>query len=340
MRVFILCAALALAACSRSEAEAPIAEQWRAMRVTATPVELGAARVGRLVYRGGLDLTSDDEGFGGLSGLEVLDNNRLLAVSDDGKWFEAHLLLDDDGALVGAEDFRVAFMRDEHGEVFAHKRAGDAEDLAQMPDGRFAVSFEQTQTIRFYDLNRDGPFGAAVSGPPLDAVARLPRNEGLEALTALSDGSLLAGAEGEGRRSTPLWRARPDEDEAPVLMRFPLQHGFALTSMDRLPEGGVVALERFYAPVIGARARIVRFPESALGGERESLDGIEELGSISPPLTVDNFEGVSAVRAASGATRIYVVSDNNFSSRQRTLLLAFDLAGEPAAPRTRPPPSR
>jgi hypothetical protein len=224
-------------------------------------------------------------------------------------------------------------MRDERGEVFPNKRSGDAEDVAQLLDGRFAVSFEQTQTIRFYDLNRDGPFGAATAGPPLDYSERLPHNEGIEAMTALSDGRLLVGAEGEGHRSTPLWRAQLDEDGAPQLIRFPLQQGFALTSMDRLPDGGIVALERFYAPVIGARARIVRFAENTLDDTRgDVLGGIEQLGLISPPLTLDNFEGVSAVRGPNGATRLYIVSDNNFSNRQRTLLLAFDLVEENSPP--------
>ena len=40
---------------------------------------------------------------------------------------------------------------------------------------------------------------------------------------------------------------------------------------------------------------------------------------------MDNFEGISATRGPNGATRIYIVSDNNFSGRQRTLLLAFDV---------------
>ena len=37
------------------------------------------------------------------------------------------------------------------------------------------------------------------------------------------------------------------------------------------------------------------------------------------------LEGVAAVRMPDGATRIYILSDDNYSSRQRTLLYAFDL---------------
>ena len=45
---------------------------------------------------------------------------------------------------------------------------------------------------------------------------------------------------------------------------------------------------------------------------------------ISRPLTVDNIEGVSAVPNKDGSTRFYLLSDDNFSNSQKTILLAFD----------------
>lgn len=318
---------LLLAACAPSSADAPIAEQWRAVEITAAPVEFGAEQVGRLRFRGGLQLSGvTHDAFGGLSGLEVLDDGRLIAVSDDGRWFEAQLVLDEHGALVGLTDVRVAYMRDEHGIVFEDKETGDSEDLTQLPDGRFAVSFEQTQSIRIYDLNRDGPFGAARAGPQLAGVRALRDNVGLEAISVTRDGALLVGAEGGGRARTPLW-VTPLDASAPVDPRVQYEpaSGFSLTALDRLPEGGFVAVERFYAPVIGVRARITRFTDEALEVGAENLTGVEELAAFAPPLAIDNFEGVSAVRNADGSTRIYIVSDDNFSDRQRTLLLAFDV---------------
>ena len=49
-----------------------------------------------------------------------------------------------------------------------------------------------------------------------------------------------------------------------------------------------------------------------------------ELSAIEPPLTVDNFEGL-AVREEAGRTFLYIVSDDNFSGSQRTLLMKFEL---------------
>jgi hypothetical protein len=45
---------------------------------------------------------------------------------------------------------------------------------------------------------------------------------------------------------------------------------------------------------------------------------------LARPATVDNFEGLAAVPRADGGFRFYLLSDDNASATQRTLLLAFD----------------
>jgi hypothetical protein len=320
-RLRAACVALLAAACAPSSATGPI-DQWHAVGVTVVPVDAGVESVGRLAYRGGLHLQSADRTFVGLSAIEVLDNNRIVAVGDEADWVEARLVLDERGWLTGFTEVRSAWMRDERGRPFADKSQGDSEGLAQLPDGRFAVSFERTNLIRIYDLNRDGPFGAAVMGPRLADTEGLPPNASLESLIAM-DNALITGVEGGERPTTPLWLL-PLDASTPAAPRFayPLSDGFSLTGMDRLPDGGFVALERFYAPVIGPRARITRF--AAPSGESGTVEP-ELLALLEGPFPIDNFEGISAVRMPDGATRIYIVSDNNNSSRQRTLLLAFDI---------------
>jgi hypothetical protein len=327
MRSALAALCVVAAACAPSNAGGPI-DQWKTVSVTVVPVDAGVETVGRLAYRGGLELRADDPTFVGLSGIEVLDNNRIVAISDEADWIEAQLVLDERGYLTGFTNVRSAWMRDERGLPFTNKREGDSEGLAQLADGRFAVSFERTHLIRIYDLNRDGPFGSAVMGPRLDDVARLPANAGLEALGALDD-ALLAGAEGGDEPATSLWLA-PIDATAPVAAQFayPLSGGFSLTAMDRLPDGSFVAIERFYAPVIGPRARITRFVAPSEDGAVER----EVLALLEPPFPVDNFEGISAVRAPDGGARIYIVSDNNRSAQQRTLLYAFDIVPDEPPP--------
>jgi hypothetical protein len=330
MKLYIALIGLGLlCACTPSAADAPIPEQWRGVEVQTAPVRFGDAMLDHLRFRGGLELRSSDPVFGGLSDIEVLDGNRFISQSDDGEWFEGDLVLDASGALTGVANMRTAMMRDEQGRPFPNKRAADSEDITQLPDGRIAVSFEQTQTIRIYDLNRDGPFGTATAGPRLAGVEHLPPNSGLEAMTALADGTLVVGAEGGFQPTTPIWIAPLGaHDPVPAAAHFPLSDGYSLTSLDRMPNGDLVALERFYAPVIGARARIVRIPASEVRANDAPMR-VEQLAQLGPPRPVDNFEGVSAVRMPNGATRLYIVSDNNFSARQRTYLFAFDVVEAP-----------
>ena len=49
------------------------------------------------------------------------------------------------------------------------------------------------------------------------------------------------------------------------------------------------------------------------------------LAQMNVLVTVDNFEGIAARQMADGRVRLYVVSDDNFSSKQRTLLMIYDL---------------
>lgn len=323
--------ALALAACSPTAADDVPEDQWRNIEVTARPVALGAERVGKLVFRGGLALSSDDAHFGGISGVEVLEDGQLMAVTDRGWWFAAQIGLSADGRLTGISKPRVAPMRDENGEPFRDKLDADAEDIAQLSDGRFAVSFEQSQSIRLYDFNRDGPFGAAQAGPALAGARRLSPNNGIEALVVGADGALVAGAERGRHGGAQLWRAPVRSAEpAPEGALYPLEFGFGLVALDRLPDGDFVALERLYAPVIGAKIRVSRIGRDVThAGE---AIGKSELALLEAPLAIDNFEAISVTRAPSGGVRLYMMSDDNFSPRYRTLLYAFDVVEDaPAA---------
>jgi hypothetical protein len=85
--------------------------------------------------------------------------------------------------------------------------------------------------------------------------------------------------------------------------------------LDVAPGGEVLALERFYAPGAGNSIRVL---------ELTVQDGVRarEIAALDPPLALDNFEGLS-VAEIGGARVVFLVSDNNFNDRQRTLIYAF-----------------
>lgn len=329
--------ALALAACGRPPAPA----QWAPMDVASVSVPLYAAapsdmQAGELTFRGGLVLTSAAPVFGGLSGLHVEPDGRFIAHSDEGSWFTGQIVTDAAGTLLGVTDVRVAAMRDESGAALQNKREGDAEDIAKLPDGRYAVSFEQRHRILIYDLDGAGPDAPAEIGPVVGGADRMSANEGLEALAALADGRLIGAAEYPPRGAgNPFWIFPANGAETQPAGVTAAPEGYAIVSLDRLPNGDVVRLDRYFLPLVGVRAQVRIVPATALEGTPPRLDGTV-IATLEPPAELDNFEAIAAAPQADGSVRLYLLSDNNFTRNQRTMLFAFDwrppTAGEGSAP--------
>ena len=322
-------AALALAACDQARSVPPDSANWRAIEVTAAPVELdpdhpAPTRVGALVFRGGVELRSRDAAFGGLSGLWVGPDGRLVAVSDAGFWLSARLISNaETGAPLELRDVRVATFRDERGAELIEGVDKDAEGLARLADGRFAVSFEHTHLVRFYDLDGAGVAAPSVTGPRLVGVERLEPNASLEAIADAGAGRVLVGAERSDGPRTPLWSASiASSAPAPRTGELDLPFGYGLVSLDRLPDGNFIAVQRFYAPVVGVRIRIVRITAASVGDGRARVTMLAELGA---DFELDNFESVAVTPLPDGGARLHLISDNNFSPAQRTLLYVFDL---------------
>lgn len=310
--------ALALAACA---AEPP---GWAPLDVKVRPAALSeleaAPRFGPLTFAGGVALSAKDERFGGLSGLLVEPDGRFHAITDAGDWVRGRLGLDAEGRLAGLEGAEIAPILDPDGRPLAGKKQGDAEGLARLPDGRLAVSFEQDPRIWIY-AGGEAP-GPAQVGPAVPEGGQLAPNAGLEALATWDD-ALLAGAERSPEGGETWWWRLPLEGEARGPAPAPLAPAFALVALDRLPEafgGDFVAVERLFTPITGVRIRLSRVSAAALAAGRYEAELLAELAT---PLALDNFEGVSAVETPAGV-RLYLVSDDNFSALQKTLIYAFD----------------
>lgn len=277
------------------------------------------SRIGRLIFHGGLVLTDDRPGFGGFSGLEVSpDGRRLWALSDQGRLLTGRLRYDPGGRLIGLRDSRLTPLVDVDGRPVSGARR-DAEGLARRPDGSFLVSHEWRHRVMLYpgDPARTAPVPLAT--PP--ETTRLADNMGVEAVAVLRDGrTLLLGETGlRGEIGAfPGWIDGPGGWQRLVYLAA---RGYRPTGAATLPDGDVVVIERRDPMLILTGGRVVLLPQSAVQGGR-GIGGIE-LGRLVPPALNANYEGIAAWRDGSGRTRLLVISDNNFLSVQRTLLLQF-----------------
>lgn len=280
--------------------------------VPLNPLDPSQDRAGDFVYAGGIELTSPQTArLHGLSDVLVGPDGSMTAVSDDGDLLQGRLVLDAQGRLAGLTDARLAPLTGPGGEPIQGKENGDAEGLAILPNGDRLVSFERNQRILLYP---------AAGGPPRPVPApdaALPLNGGMEALAAdpaAGPDAYIVGAEESGET----WRCRVSTACAkadPVA----LPNDYSLVAMRKLADGAMVYLFRAFDPIRGVR-NILQI--TGADGEAGRL-------SLSRPLTVDNFEGVDVTPGDGGAMRIYLLSDDNFSSSQRTLLLAFDWRPKP-----------
>lgn len=302
--------------------------------VPLNPVDPSQQEAGPLRFRGGLWLRSADPRFGGLSDLRVArDGSQLLAVSDCGYGFSARLEHDERGHLVGLDQGRLIDLRGLDGAPL--ERAGrDAEGLAQDGEDGLLVAFEGLP--RLWRYARLPPFGAPAREhpmPPVDGACR--GNRGLEVLVSLGDGRLFLACEpaaslvdttiawvGQGET----WQARSYPLKGDGMTPF-----FGPTAAAALPGGDILLLERRFPPL---GIRLVRVSAEDLGGNGP-LSPVE-VALLEPPVNLDNFEGLDVRQSASGATLVYMLSDDNGCSKrtgvnsprlQRTLLLMFELEG-------------
>lgn len=316
---FLGAALLAPAASAQALPPAPIA-------LRADPVRIGPGALTRgvLAFVAGFELSSDDPRFGGLSGL-ALRPGGLVAVSDKGDYVEIDLDRDADDRIRRVLDARIGALRDAAGLALGGG-SRDAEALARSGDGSFWVGFERGHRVAQY---------RALGGPAVAEASQLPvrglgYNAGIEALAADRDGALIAIAEEpvDGAPETLSgWRMIGGRATAFAIDRI---DGFAATGADFGPDGALYLLERRFSFFTGIHMRIRRFAPETMAALRAAspetpvaLGAGETLGRLSGSDTIDNMEALVAEAAPDGTVLLTVVSDDNFSAAQRTLLLQF-----------------
>ncbi len=301
----------------------------------AEPIELGAhkmpleeraselapapTRVGALAWRGGLWLQSPDRRFGGWSDLWIdAANKRLVAISDRGWTLDAAILFD--GHLQGLGNARLGRLAGPDGKPIL-RADSDAEGLARLPDGGFAVSFEQRHRILAYPP-AESPFSRPPRAIPSPPLADTPRNGGMEALACLPSGALVTLLE-EGLEAG-LHRGFVQTPSGWAKLNYRAAADFAPVGMCVLDDGSSIVLERSFSLLFGGFAtRLVRVAAGAWIADAV-VEGVE-LARLRPPLLVDNYEGIAATRDPNGETLLWLIADDNYMSLQRTLLAVFAL---------------
>ena len=327
--------ALALAGAHHVLARTPGSDELVDITVRATPIPTFAPRepeqrrFGSLSFRSGVVLSSDEPGFGGLSALwRSADGASLVAVSDKAQWLTGTVTYAD-GRLAGLGGVRMAPILGADGEPLRRGPAYDTESLA-MADGVAYVGIERVHEVRRFAWARDG---VQARGEPVaipDEVKRIvPSNDSFEAVAVAPLAHPLAGsviAIAENLRTgddgpTRGWVLTGDRRFGFDVAR---SNGFDITDLAFLPTGEALLLERRFRVLTGVACRIRRISRDAFRPDAP-LDGPTIFEAASGH-EIDNMEGLAIHRdGAGGQLVVTLLSDNNFSLLQRTLLLEFAL---------------
>ena len=287
-------------------------------------------RVQGLVFRGGLNMKSATDTFGGLSGIGfVSEKHHLVMVSDRGNFVSGQLIYDEAGSPLSLVGVTIEPIKNSHGDDLPRAYARDAEGLAVIErDGvpfGVRVSFENLTRVADFRLDNGVPGGPAREVPIPRWLSDTRTNETLELVCIAPPASPIAGStlliteavdDGDDGRAAVLLGNR---DKGELVYRP--GPGTNPTDCAFLPDGDLLVLERGIGLLTFA-ARLVRVKAADVhaGAEMQGEVLFEGVGG-----DLDNMEGIAVHRIELGEIRITLISDDNFNDWERNLLLEFSL---------------
>ena len=310
---------------SSARATPPVAIEVHAQPIAAFDIRDPSRRqFGLLEFRGGLVLRSSYKNFGGISAIRVApDGAHFIALSDKGWWFRGRIAYE--GTRPSAiADAEMAPILDADGQPLAARGWFDTESIAE-DGGTLYVGIERVHQIVRFNYGKDGLLarGQPIAVPP--GLRSLPANKGLEALVFVPKGLALAG--------TLIAISERGLDKAGNISAFliggPSPGNFAversanydISDAALLPGGDVLLLERKFSWTSGLSVRMRRIALAEIK-QGALVDG-PVLFEADLGYEIDNMEGLSVHRGAGGEIVLTLISDDNFSVIQRTLLLQF-----------------
>jgi hypothetical protein len=312
-------------------ARAPVSIEIEARPIPAFDTRDRAhTRFGSLQYRSGLVLTSRYKDFGGISGLRLDDKGEgFIAISDKGNWFTGKIAYSGD-AMVGIVDVEVAPMLGADGRPITARGWYDTESIAV--DGPTVyIGLERVHQILKFDFGRDGVRARGEPIPQPPGMRKLPSNGSLEALVMVRKdrfkssplaGMLLAISE-RGLDSAGNIAAWIIGGKAPANFSVRRTKNYDISDAALLPSGDLLLLERKFSLFGDTGVRIRRIPLASIVPDAV-IDG-PTIFDADLGYEIDNFEGLDVHVTPEGDTVLTLISDDNFSMLQRTLLMQFTL---------------
>jgi hypothetical protein len=248
--------------------------------------------------------------FGGFSAMLTRGSDRLQAFSDRGVRF-----------TFGQPDHPQGDPPELAPQLVEPGRANelwDIESATRDPrSGRYWLGYENAHAINRFSLANETD-GLRILAGEVD----WPSNGGAEAMVRLDDGRFLVVPEGGGEAL--LYPGDPVEGAVPqrLAWRSP-DPDFSITEAAQLPDGRLLFLLRKLAwdfPVFASRIALADLPDAAGGAIEPRI--ILDLSAVVP---TENYEAMAVRGREDGTVELWIMSDDNLSIMQRTLLVQLRL---------------
>ena len=301
------------------------------------PNDRNREQFGKLRYLGGLELESSNEHFGAISGVHSLENGkRIVAVSDTGYWFSWVLATSEDHILQSLSEAVYAPILDTKGSPHEFKWQADAESLTYREfnnKAEFLVAFEGNNRISSWvaPISNAAKSSARIFESQL-FPNNLQENRGLEALAVAPPKSKISGAivalTEQGVNETDDMIGWLINGPNPGRFTVKRKHNFDITDAAFLQNGDLLILERRFHLLSGISMRIRQITGNTIE-PGATLDGIS-LIEANWGYQIDNMEALDVHCSEDDKVFLTLMSDDNQSSIQRTLLLRFELVDSQA----------
>jgi hypothetical protein len=308
-----------------------------ALALTSTPLPLdrdnpALDRIGVLRFMGAVQVRASNPLFGGISalraGAHVGTGERLLGVSDTGNWFP-FTTVERGGRLVGVTDAMLIPVMQPDGRPAPTKAAADSESLDwNSATGDATIVYEQDHRLAHFkgiDASRPASLAAVpIATERLTVMTSWPLNSGGEAMALLPGGARIVIAE---------TARRPDRSRTALVTIGGVTTEIGVEGIEDFSPTDAVAFDDHRILVLhrqfslsgqGAALTMIDLAPVLHGSPPKTMLRSMLLARWSPPVLLDNMEGLALVRR-DGRCFVYMVSDDNLSSLQRTLLMKFEL---------------
>ena len=182
------------------------------------------------------------------------------------------------------------------------------------------ISFERAHRVVNYQLN-ETQLLPKKNYPALE-IKKLPYNESYESVRMLENGDILAVPEyyiPAKQKNMMFYLYAPKTDILKTFFLVP-SDGHYITDVNILNNGDFITLERSFSILTGISIQMRHIKRADLFGKNPA-DG-EVIFRMASGEGVDNLEGMAVIHSDNG-NYLYVISDDNFTSLQDTIIFSM-----------------